>query len=213
MPLLLTFGDSNTYGSQPIRVEGESRPRLAPDVRWPGVCLAALGDGWTLVEEGLPGRTLSHPDPEMGPHMDGRVGLMIALQSHGPIDVLTLMLGTNDLKDQFGASPGRISSDAGVLLDFCLSEEMQERHGGFEVLLVCPPPILEQGPIAYKFKGGREKSLALPDLYRAEAEARQVAFLDLGPHVEVSPVDGIHYEAETHAIIGKVVADAVRGLG
>lgn len=212
MPLLLTFGDSNTHGTPPIEVEGVRRPRYAPDVRWPGVCLAELGESWSLVEEGLPGRTTARPDAEMGPHMDGRVGLAIALQSHGPIDVLTICLGTNDTKAQFDASPEEIAADAGFLLDMALSEEMQERHGGYQVLLICPPPVLEQGPIAYKFEGGAARSLALPALYRAEAEARGVAFLDLGAHVKSSPVDGIHFEPETHAIIGKVVAKAVRAL-
>ncbi len=109
MPALLTFGDSNTNGVLPIRIEGERR-RLGPADRWPGVALAALGEGWSLAEEGLPGRTTAHPDAEMGPHMDGRVGLMIALETHWPIDVMTLMLGTNDLKVQFDVTPERIAA-------------------------------------------------------------------------------------------------------
>jgi lysophospholipase L1-like esterase len=211
MPALLTFGDSNTNGVLPLRAEGDRR-RLGPAERWPGVCLAALGAGWSLAEAGLPGRTTAHPDAEMGPHMDGRVGLMIALETHWPIDVMTLMLGTNDLKAQFDVSAERIAEDAGVLLDLCLGDEMQERHGGFEVLLVCPPPILECGPLAETFAGGRPKSLALPPLYRAQAEARQVAFLDAGTVIESSPVDGIHFDAATHRRLGLAVAEAVRGL-
>jgi lysophospholipase L1-like esterase len=211
MPLLLTFGDSNTWGALPIRVEGERR-QLGPEARWPGVCLAALGAGWALVEEGLPGRTLAHPDAEMGPHMDGRVGLMIALQSHGPIDVLVLMLGTNDLKVQFDVTPERIAADLGVLLDICLSDEMQDRHGGFELLVIAPPPILEQGVIAEKFLGGRAKSLRLAGLYRAEAEARELSWLDAGTVIESSATDGIHYEPEMHQRLGRAVAQAVQGL-
>jgi lysophospholipase L1-like esterase len=211
MPILMTFGDSNTYGALPIRVEGERR-RLASDARWPGVCHAALGAGWALVEEGLPGRTLARPDAEMGPHMDGRVGLMIALESHGPLDVMTLMLGTNDLKIQFDVPPEVIAADAGVLLDICLSEEMQERHGGFEVLLIAPPPVLEPGPIADKFTGAAANSLRFADLYRAAAAARQVAFLDAGTLIESSPVDGIHYDADMHLRLGNAVAKAVLGL-
>lgn len=212
MPLLLTFGDSNTYGTPPIEVEGVSRPRYAPDVRWPGVCLAALGEGWSLVEEGLPGRTTARPCADMGPHMDGRVGLAIALQSHGPIDVLTICLGTNDTKSQFEARPEEIAADAGFLLDMALSDEMQERHGGFDVLLICPPLILEQGPIAPLFVGGAARSAALPALYRAEAEARGVDFLDLNGIAQSSPVDGIHFEPETHAAIGKAVAAAIQEM-
>jgi lysophospholipase L1-like esterase len=211
MPLLMTYGDSNTYGTLPIRVEGESA-RLGPQARWPGVCLAALGAEWSLVEEGLPGRTTCHPDEDMGPHMDGIVGLFIALQSHGPLDVLTLMLGTNDLKTKFDVSAEQIAEDVGTLLDICYSEEMQERHDGFEVLLICPPPILEQGPISEQFIGGRAKSLLLPKLFLAQAKAREVAFLDAGTFIESSAIDGIHYGAEMHEKLGNAVAEMLRDL-
>jgi lysophospholipase L1-like esterase len=137
---------------------------------------------------------------------------MIALQRHGPIDVLVLMLGTNDLKVQFDVTPERIAADLGVLLDICLSDEMQDRHGGFEVLVIAPPPILEQGVIADKFTGGREKSLRLAGLYRAEAEARELAWLDAGTVIESSATDGIHFEPEMHQRLGRAVAAAVQGL-
>ncbi|MGB5557639.1 MAG: GDSL-type esterase/lipase family protein, partial [Paracoccaceae bacterium] len=123
MPVLLTYGDSNTHGTLPI-FDADRRERLSPEARWPGVCLAELGHDWTLIEEGLPGRTTRWPDPEMGPHMDGRTGLVIALESHGPIDVMTLMLGTNDLKARFRVGPDRIAGDVGMLLDIALSGEM-----------------------------------------------------------------------------------------
>ncbi len=180
--------------------------------RWPGICLQNLGVNWTLVEEGLPGRTTRWPDPEMGPHMDGRVGLFIALESHGPIDFMTLMLGTNDLKAKFEVGPEQISQDVGTLLDIALSDEMQERHNDFKVLLICPPPILEQGVIAEQFIGGREKSLELSKAYADVAKARGVAFLDAGTVIQSSPVDGIHFGAEMHAKLGDAVAGALRGM-
>lgn len=211
MPLLLTYGDSNTYGTLPI-VDEDLRERLGPDARWPGVCLKDLGPGWSLVEEGLPGRTTRHPDPEMGPHMDGRTGLFIALESHGPIDVMTLMLGTNDLKAHFNRSAADIAGDVGILLDIAQSDEMQDRHGGFDILLICPPPILEQGIIADKFTGGRAASLGLASAYAGIAADRGVSFLDAGTVIESSPVDGIHFDAATHAKLGQAVARAIGAM-
>ena len=58
-----------------------------------------------MVEEGLPGRTAQYDDPVMGAIMNGRPALRMALQSHGPIDVMTLMLGTNDVKTRFASTP------------------------------------------------------------------------------------------------------------
>ena len=106
MPTLLCFGDSNTHGTPPIVTRGVYA-RLSGDVRWPRVAAGLLPD-WEVVEEGLPGRTAQFPDPVMGAHMDGRDGLKIALQSHGPIDALTIMLGTNDVKTRYGATPEKV---------------------------------------------------------------------------------------------------------
>lgn len=211
MTTLLTFGDSNTHGTPPI-VNRSEYHRFGADVRWPQVCWRALGAGWDLVEEGLPGRTAQYDDPVMGAHMNGRDGLKIALQSHGPVDVMTLMLGTNDVKARFASTPEMVVAGIAGLLDIALSAEMQTRHGGFKVLLICPPPVEEVGPIAGEFFGGAARSRALPPLYSALARARGVGFLDAGPLITVSPVDGIHYAPDAHLTLGRAVAQAVQAL-
>lgn len=208
---LLCFGDSNTYGAPPI-VEGVDMVRHGPQTRWPRIAHHALGAGWDLVEEGLPGRTAQFKDPVMGARMDGRIGLDIALNSHGPIDVMTLMLGTNDVKARFAVSAEHVLTGIAGLLDVALGEVAQTRHGGFKILLICPAPVLEQGPLAGEFYGGRAKSLALPPLYQGLAAARGIGFLDAGQIIEVSPIDGVHFGAEAHATLGAAVADAIAAL-
>lgn len=209
MTVLMTFGDSNTHGTPPIVDLGAYR-RFDAATRWP--VLAARALGWELVEEGLPGRTAQFPDPVMGAHMNGQDGLKIALQSHGPIDVLTIMLGTNDVKARFGAAPELVTGGLASLLDIAQSPEVQTRHGGFRILVICPPPVLEQGPIADQFYGARARSLALPPLYAALARARSCGFLDAGQVIEVSPQDGVHFEPEAHAALAQAVAAALRAL-
>lgn len=209
MPTILTFGDSNTHGMAPMTARGDYR-RFAPDVRWPGA-LRALG-GVDLIEDGLPGRTAQFPDPVNGAHMDGRPALRMALESHGPLDILVLMLGTNDIKMRFGATPEMVTAGIAGLIDLALTPLMQTRHGGFKVLLICPPPVLEQGPIAGEFIGSRAKSLALPPLYQALAAAHGVEFLDAGGVISPSPLDGVHYDAPSHAALGAAVRDAVSAL-
>lgn len=209
MTVLMTFGDSNTHGTPPIVDLGAYR-RFDAATRWP--VLAARALGWELVEEGLPGRTAQFADPVMGAHMNGQDGLKIALQSHGPIDVLTIMLGTNDVKARFGASPELVTGGLASLLDIAQSPEMQTRHGGFRILVICPPPVLEQGPIADQFYGARARSLALPPLYAALARARGCGFLDAGEVIDVSPQDGVHFEPEAHAALAQAVAAALRAL-
>lgn len=206
MTLILCFGDSNTHGTPPMRAAGDYA-RFDATIRWPRRLAQALG--CEVVEEGLPGRTAHFPDPVMGAHMDGCEGLKIALASHGPIDWLVIMLGTNDVKARFGASAAQVTGGIAALLDIAQSAEMQARHGGFRVLLICPPPVLEQGPLADQFFGARARSLELPPLYKALAVARGVAFLDAGQVISVSPQDGVHLEPGAHAVLADAVAAAL----
>lgn len=211
MPILMTFGDSNTHGTPPIVERGEYR-RFGRGVRWPTVAHAALGEAWELVEEGLPGRTAQYDDPVMGDIMNGRPALRMALQSHGPIDVMTLMLGTNDVKTRFASDPAQVVAGVAGLLDVAMSLEYQQRHGGFRILLICPPPVVETGPIKTEFWGGAARSQALAPLYADLARSRGVGFLDAGKVIEVSPIDGVHFDEAAHARLGAAVADAVKSL-
>lgn len=211
MKTLLCFGDSNTHGTPPMSEAGE-QGRYPDGIRWPTVARAALGDGWRLVEEGLPGRTTQFDDPAMGQHMNGIPGLKIALLSHCPFDVLTIMLGTNDLKIGFGATPEGIAAGVAMLLRVARHRDMIARTGPFRILLICPPPAIETGPFRSEFLGAEARSRALPRLYRDLAEANGVGFLDAGGVIASSPVDGIHFGEDAHRALGMAVAEAVGAL-
>jgi lysophospholipase L1-like esterase len=206
MPTILCFGDSNTYGVAPIADLEHVEPRLQR--RWPVIMAEALG--WDLVEEGLPGRTFQFPCPMMGPHMDGRMGLFMALESHGPIDAIAIMLGTNDQKAHFDASPDDIVAGASFFLDVCLSEEMQSRHGGFEPILIAPPCPVERGPLAEDFKGANTKAQSVTEGLRALAEAFDVTFFDASSVVETSQIDGIHFGQEAHETLGSALSHFIQ---
>lgn len=211
MKTLLTFGDSNTHGTPPMTRRGVY-DRYPPGLRWPTVTAAQLGPGWALIEEGLPGRTTQFDDPVMDGMMNGFPALRQALQSHAPIDLLTIMLGTNDLKTRFAATPDQIVGGCAGLLDLALGDEMQTRSGGFELLLVAPPAVEERGILATDFWGAAQKSRALPPLLRALAGSRGVAFLDAGAHVGPSPLDGVHLSPESHQTLGQAIAQTIRTL-
>ena len=100
---VLCFGDSNTYGYDPAR-DG----RYGDDERYPMVLQDLLGDGWSVVEEGLPGRTAVFDDP-ITEGMNGLRVITPILMSHAPLDTVTIMLGTNDSKERFGCNSYLIS--------------------------------------------------------------------------------------------------------
>lgn len=211
MPTILTFGDSNTHGTPPV-TDRALYERYPPGIRWPTVMAAALGPDWHLVEEGLPGRAAQFDDPVMDGIMNAQPALRQALQSHGPLDVLSIMLGTNDVKTRFGATPEAIMGGLAALIDLAQRADLQARHGGFKILLIAPAPVETRGVLAATYWGAPEKSRALTPLLRALAASRDVGFLDAGEIVRVSPVDGVHLDEDAHAALGQAVAGAVRAL-
>jgi lysophospholipase L1-like esterase len=208
---VLTFGDSNTYGTPPAHARGENR-RFGPETRWPTVMQTALGADWALIEEGLPGRTTNRADPVMGAHMNGQLGLRIALESNGPIDLLTIMLGTNDLQTHHASSVDQIVGGLAGLLAIARSEPYQLRHGGFEILLIAPPIVLEQGTYRETSLGAHDKSRDLGFAIAQLADHWGIDFLDAGAHIKPSPVDGIHFEAKDHVVLGQAIAAKIEAM-
>ena len=138
----------------------EDAGRWGPAERWPGVLAAELGAGWRVVEEGLPGRTTVYPDPVAGVHKNGLALLPAALESHRPIDLVVLMLGTNDLKQRFAVPPVEIGELVSALLHLIRHSYMGPEGGQPRMLLVAPPPVEEAGCLAEIFAGGAGEGAA-----------------------------------------------------
>ena len=206
MKTVLCFGDSNTHGQIP---GGTPLDRFAPDQRWPGVLRRELGPDWYVLEEGLSGRTTVHNDPIEGDLKNGRSYLRPCLMSHAPIDLVILMLGTNDLKARFGASAASVAEGVATLVGMARASACGPAGGAPAVLVVTPTPIVECGVLADIFAGGRQTSLGLAAAFAAMADALAVPVLDAGTVAEVSPVDGIHFDAPALHALGTAIARKV----
>ena len=209
---LLCYGDSNTHGTRPHTPSGRLE-RFDWDERWTGVLARGLGADWQVIEEGLPSRTTVHDDPIDGRHKNGLSYLRPCLQSQLPVDVLLLMLGTNDLKARFSVTPADIASALQVLLDEIKRCNAGPNGGQPELIVMAPAPIEEVGSLGEIFVGGAAKSRELAARYRQVAEAQGVTFVDAGAIIRVSPVDGVHFEADQHRLLGEHLVGVVRGLG
>jgi lysophospholipase L1-like esterase len=196
---VLCFGDSNTYGSIP----GEAGGRFGRDVRWPGVLARELGDGWHVVEEGLPGRTTVFDDP-LSPYRRGADYLPPCLASHSPLDVVVIYLGTNDLKARCAAEPSDIAEGLALLARMALASASGPSGSPPRVLLLGLPRLGRVLPP--EFAGAREKAEALPEFVAQEAAAAGADALDLSVVAAYSPHDGIHLDAENHSAVGAAVA-------
>lgn len=204
---VLLFGDSNTWGSIP-----GSGERLPLDRRWPGLLAAALGPEWHVVEEGLRGRTATLDSPTA----EGRRGLDYlwpCLESHAPLDVVVVFLGTNDLSDRYGLHP----ADAAAAIARLTRIVVRGREVGVggeppRGLIVAPPPFGRADPDGlFAHAVGKPERLARH--LREEAEILGCGFVDLGEAVSsYSDVDAVHLDPADHPAVARAIEAGIRAL-
>ena len=207
MKTILCFGDSNTWGAVP-----ETGERFAPTVRWTGVLGRELGAEYRVIEEGLNGRTTVWHDPVEG-RMSGKDYLVPCLESHRPLDLVAVMLGTNDLKSRFAVSAYDISQSAGVLVDLIQKSAAGLANRAPQVLLIAPPVVGKLSEYAEMFSGdARDKSKQFARYYRLFADQYHCHFLDAAQAIVSSDLDGIHFDSGQHQELGKAVAAQVKEI-
>jgi len=202
MAVIVAFGDSNTWGYDPA-----TGARFAPQTRWTGVMAAALGPDHRVIEEGLNGRTTVFLDP-IEPDRRGADYLPPCLRSHAPLDLVVIALGCNDMKARFNVSAAEIAYGAERLVMLALAEPVGPNGRPPGVLLVAPPPVAKLSGFAEMFRGAESKSRDLAQRYAEVAQRRGVGFVDAGQFIRCSDLDGIHYEADQHAVLGRALAEA-----
>jgi lysophospholipase L1-like esterase len=206
MKTIVCYGDSNTWGYRP-----DTQTRYRRDERWTGVLRNTLGDEYLVIEEGLNGRTTVWDDPIEG-YKNGKEYLIPCLETHKPLDLVIIMLGTNDLKGRFSVGAFDIAKGAGVLVKI-----VQKSEAGFDgnppkVLLMAPPPIAKLTDFAPVFEGAKPKSDLFSQEYARVAQEIGCALLDTADVIVSSDIDGIHLDIDEHRKLGEAVAARVRQL-
>jgi lysophospholipase L1-like esterase len=206
MKRILCYGDSNTWGSDPLTGE-----RLDDQTRWTRVLAHALGPGYEIIEEGLGGRTTVWDDPIEG-YKNGYTYLMPCLETHQPLDLVVIMLGTNDLKKRFSLTAYDIAQGAGVLVTAVQKSAAGREAQAPAVLLLAPPPVSKLTDYAEMFEDAPEKSKRLGERFRQVAQELGCTFLDTSSVIESSKVDGIHFDPQEHAKLGRSLAGLIKPL-
>jgi Lysophospholipase L1 and related esterases len=202
---ILCYGDSNTWGYIPA----SNGTRFATNVRWPGVLSKLLRTNYRITEEGLSGRTTVWDDPySPGIERNGYKTLGALMESHKPLDLVIIMLGTNDLKYRFSCTAFDIAQGAEVLARAAFNPVYGPGNGKPpDILIVCPPPVWEvQTAFGPEFKNAREKSFELHDAFRRMSKATGLPLMFSGDFIASDPSDGIHLSEESHSILGQEVA-------
>ena len=207
---ILCYGDSNTYGYVP-----ETGMRYPRDVRYPGRLQLLLGNEYTVIEEGCNGRTTIHDDPIDG-WKNGLDYLRPCLNSHKPVDIVIMMLGSNDLKETFHLTAGQIAEGAGVLVDV-IKTFTAEKQGYVPVIILVSPPEIGAGIKSSPFYGAFyesaiEESKKFAACYMAVAEEKGCVFFDAAKSIRPSETDSLHLTPEGHRVLAEELTKMVKSL-
>ena len=212
---ILCLGDSNTHGycADPNDC-ADHGIRFNEDERWPCVLQKLLGENYLVTEEGLSGRTTVFVDP-LHESMDALSVAYPILKSHEVVDLLIIMLGTNDTKDRLGMNAACIALGMGRLVDKCKSVACWGDHEP-NILVVCPPHIGDEmvntavgAPMGVTCA---EKSRELAQHMEPIAKAQGCAWLDAQGIAEFNQVDYMHLTRKGHADLAAKLAELIPQL-
>lgn len=203
MKHILCFGDSNTYGFNPLG------GRYDDSTRWTRVLAGLLGPDYLILEEGLNSRTTALDDP-FEPYRNAMDYIIPCLQTHAPLDLTILMLGTNDMKDYFQPEVDKINKRLRRLTEIILDVSQAP------VLLVSPVHLGESEPDdpcagLYPTRSV-EVSRGLAAALQQTAGDLGAAFLDAAGYASPSPADHVHLSPDGHRRLAHAFADKIKEM-
>ena len=208
--VILCYGDSNTWGYNPATTK-----RFPRDVRWTGRLQKLLGPDYVIIEEGLNSRTVVWDDPVNG-YRSGLTYLIPCLESQKPVDLVIIMLGTNDTQERFQLNGFNIARSMRRVLDAVEISRSGPEEKAPKVLLVAPPHILDCLPDTDLGEnmgtGCAQRSKEIAKYYQLLSEERRIAFLDAQAYVQASEVDAVHLDENGHRRLAEVLEKKVRNM-
>ena len=208
---IVCFGDSNTWG-----YNAETGERFPEGVRWTSRLQEFLGDDFQVIEEGLCGRTSVVDDP-LFEGLNGFSYIYPCLMSHSPLELVIIMLGTNDTKERFGLTAYNIAQGITRLALKAKASPVGINGKGPKVLVIAPPPI-GSGYITTEIgspmgKDCDKKSEELPKHLQKLLEAEDIEFLDTAGKVNMNQnADFMHLDETGHEQLSKLVFDKIKTL-
>ena len=207
---IICFGDSNTYGYDPA-----NGGRYDENTRWPKLLAKALGDDFEIFEEGQNGRTIANDDPWEGGTKCGMDYVLPMIETKKPVDLLVIMLGSNDLKRKFNLPAADIAGSLMTMLmkikgycrDFIACPDMK-------ILIVSPPALSEPFTESYfatffDEKDVVAKSKELAVWYEQVAGQFGCYFLNATEKISAGSVDHLHLDPAGHRAMAQLVKDKI----
>ena len=206
---ILAFGDSLTWGF--IAGTWERHPH---DIRWPNALAAGLGGKARVVEEGHNGRTTVFDDPTTFDDRNGSKALPILLSTHQPLDLVIIMLGTNDIKYANRCRAFDAAMGMARLIEIVQKFSFLPSYKTPEILIMSPPALVPTTDEWFNELWGHaiEESKLFASHYARVAKETGVHFFDAGSVAKADPTDGGHLDAANTTSIGTALVPVVKRI-
>ncbi len=209
MKSILAYGDSLTWG-----FEAGTWKRHPFEMRWPNVLAAGLQGKARVIEEGMNGRTTAYDDPTDAAELNGAKALPIMLKSHQPLDLVIIMLGTNDLKVAARYRAFDAALGMGRLIEIVQHYPFNDNYAPPQILIMSPPALVKSTDewFAELWDHAIEESKKLAYHYAKLAKERGVHVFDAGSVARADPTDGGHLDAANTRAIGAALVPVVKAI-
>lgn len=213
MKTILCYGDSNTWGYVPGSFNDKNyyMERYSHRQRWPSILQEILGNNYSVVEEGLNGRT-TNVDYKNFPGRNGKTFLPVCLYSHAPLHLVILMLGINDLKAEFKRTSEEVTQGLSELIDIIQASifgpDMQSPP---KVLLIgYPIPLREDGYEDNIFAGAILRAKQFDQDFKKLAAKTNCFYFNVAPYITLSEIDGIHFDEKSHYTFAHIISGKIK---
>lgn len=206
---IVCFGDSNTWG-----FDARTETRFSEEIRWTSLLASMLEEDYKVIEEGLSGRTSVMEDP-LFEGVNGLTYLTPCLKSHSPLELVIIMLGTNDTKERFGLTAYNIAQGLIRLAQKAKHSMTGINNKNPQVLVISPPIIGEkysQTKIGNAMgEGCAKKSLELSEFLEIMLQAEQIEFLNASS-IPMNTIDFMHLDEEGHKLLAQLVFNKIKKI-
>lgn len=203
---ILCYGDSNTYGYNPI-----NKTRYDINTRWTGILQTLLGSNFHIIEEGCNSRT-TFVDDFVLPYKNGGEYIVPCLKSHAPLDLVIVCLGTNDLKFRLNMTPLNVKKSMKSLLNVIKNFDFETFGSTPKILLMNPIRIdqdIEKKQFANYDITSAQKSEELVQQYKELAKEFNCYYFDAGSVAKPSKIDYVHMMPDGHKAIAEALSKII----
>ncbi len=199
---VLCFGDSIIWGYKP----NGGGLRFDKSIRCIEIASSLLGEGYEVVEDGLCGRGTDAPE-----------FFIKSIKKYYPFDVIIIMLGANDLRQELNYSPEDVSNNVANFAKIIL--DLNYEGGKTPKIVLAAPTHIKKGVSTSKDasmfglkEDSVEKSQQLAEHYKNRADELGLYFFDAAKYAEASDIDSLHLDEEGHRKLGVAFADFIKTI-